>query len=79
MELSQAHQHPVLSRTTAANHIALIVKQSRIKHVMVGVTKPLYSNMVLQLITPHFCNYTAQVHIEAAGPMPITFIKQSQR
>ena len=79
MELSQAphDQHPVLSQTTAANHIALIVKQSRIKHVMAGVTKPLYPNMVLHLITPNFCNYTVQVHIDAADPMPHTFLKPS--
>ena len=77
MELSQAHQHPVLSRTTAANHIALIVKQSRIKHVLVGVTKPLYPNMVLHLITPNFCNYTVQHQIDATGPTPYTFLKPS--
>jgi len=77
MELSQAHQLLITRQTTAANHFASIVKPSRMKHVMVGVTKPLYPNMVLHLITPNFCNYTAQVHIDAADPMPRTFLKPS--
>jgi len=77
VELSQAPQLLITRQTTAANHFASIVQQSRIKHVMAGVTKPLYPNMVLHLMGPNFCNYTVQVDIDAADPMPHTFLKPS--
>jgi len=77
MEPSPAHQHPVLSQTTAANHIALIVKQSRIKCLPASAIRFLYANMVLHPITPNICNCTVQHQIDAAGPTPYTFLKQS--